>query len=384
MTNTTLAARLGLFLWVVMVLLIGREIAFEPTHRTVVDSYLLGANRWLDGISLYSGSHGFIYMPAFAVLFTPFTVLPDVVVALLWRICLVLTYFYALSQLVKILIKQSDQYWQWFGLVSLIALPIAFSGLRNGQMNVLLSAVMVIATAWLIQERWTASSVLLALIMSLKPTFAVYFLLAVALYKPLWWRVPPVLLAFLSIPLLVGGIDYGIQQYINFYHMGQEAMTLGIEEPNWATFFNIMPQLFNVYVPESVQLLIKLPLALLTFWYCYRCKRFSDPITTGMVMLTLACCYHMLFNPRSVNTDYVILGSVLAFWFAAANGLWHDRVLALLVGLNALMVLEAYELSKLITPEHHSWINPVATLLFTGLVFWQLNTGKRFKTPLQS
>ena len=380
MIKTTFAARLGLFLWLIATVFIAWKVGFEPGKHTVVNSYLLGAQRWLEQINLYSGPHGFIYMPAFAVLFMPFTYLPEIMSDALWRILLLTTYLYALSQLVKVLIKTPEQFWQWFGLVSLIALPIAFSGLRNGQMNVLLSSVMVMVTAWLIQGRWNISALVLALVMSLKPTFAVFFLLAVALYRPLWWRVPPFLFVFLCIPFVAGGFEYGAQQYINFYHMSREAMDLGVESSNWATFFNIFPQVFGVFVSEPVQIVIKIPLALMTLWYCYRKMQVVDPVTAGLVMLTMAGCYHMLFNPRGVNTDFVILGSIMGFWFMASREIWQDKCLSWLVGMNAVMILGAYELSKLITPGHDSWVNPLAAALFTILVLWQFRISKAFKT----
>lgn len=379
--ETGWASRFGLFLWVVALLFIGWKVISEPGSHTVVHHYLSGGQRWIDRVDLYTGPHGFIYMPLFAVGFSLFTTISEFWTDFIWRVIQISVLFYSLFSLVRgiaVANQRGNQIWRWFGLVSLIALPIAFSGLRNGQMNVLLSAVMVLITAWLIEKRWVKAAMLLAFVISLKPTFAVFFLLVLALYKPLWWRVPPMVLGFLTIPLFAGGWDYGGQQYLNFIAMGKGAMELGMEEPNWATFFNIAPQLFDIYVPETIQLIIKLPLAILTLLICHRIIKTSDPITGAIYVLTFACCYHMLFNPRSVNTDYVIIGSVMAFWFACAVGLWKDKLLAWLVGINALIILLAYELSKLVTPDHHSWVNPLATLLFTCLIIWQVKKERRF------
>ena len=379
--QTGFTSRLGLFLWVVALLFMGWKVVSEPGSHTVVHHYLSGGHRWVDRADLYTGPHGFIYMPLFAVGFSLFTSLSEFWTDVIWRIIQISVLFYSFLSLVRVIAvgnQRENQIWHWFGLVSLIALPIAFSGLRNGQMNVVLSAVMVLLTAWVIEKRWMSAALLLAFVMSLKPTFAVFFLLVVALYKPLWWRTPPMLLGFLVIPAIVGGWDYGGQQYLNFIAMGKDAMELGMEEPNWATFFNIAPQLFDVYVPESIQLIVKLSLAVLTLLVCHKILKSSDSLTGAVYLLTFACCYHMLFNPRSVNTDYVIIGSVMAFWFACAVCLWKDRMLAWLVGINALTILMAYELSKLITPDHHSWVNPLATLIFTVLMMWQVKKDRRF------
>ena len=380
--NTHFAARLGLFLWVVAIVFIGWKSLFEPGSHTVVNSYVLGGERWAERIDLYSGPHGFIYMPLFAALFSPLTVLSELTVDLMWRALLVGGYFYGLYSLTKVLTdrnQQGERFWQWFGLVSLIALPIAFSGLRNGQMNVLLSAVMVLSTAWIIEARWNRLALTMALIIALKPTFAVFFLLAGALYRPLWWRLPLLTVLFLMVPPGIAGWQYGFDQYLNFIHMGDSAMALGMEEAVWATFFNIFPQLFGFFVTEPVQLAVKIPLALLTLLFCYRIAKNSDAVSAAVIMMTMACCYHMLFNPRSVNTDYVIIGSVMAFWLAAAACLWKEKVLVSMIAANALLILLAYEVSKLITPGHDSWMNPLATALFTVLVLWQIRSGKRFQ-----
>ena len=387
--NTTFPARSGLFLWLVAVVFIGWKAGFEPGAHTVVDAYWLGGERWAERVDLYSGPHGFIYMPLFAALFAQLTTLSEFAVNLLWRALLTGLLFYGLHSLTRVLTARNQQpelLWQWFGLVSLVALPIAFSGLRNGQMNVWLSAVMVLGTAWIIEERWNRLAVVMAFIMALKPTFAVFFLLAGALYRPLWWRLPPLTGLFLLIPFAIAGWQYGSQQYLNFIHMSERAMDLGMAEAGWATFFNIFPQLFGFYIPEPAQLAVKIPLAAVTLFICYRVAQKSEPVTAALVMLTLACCYHMLFNPRSVNTDYVIIGSAMAFWVATAACLWKDKMLVWLVAVNALLILLAYELSKLITPEHSSWMNPLATTFFTLLVLWQISRGRRFllqEAPLQ-
>lgn len=379
--DITFPARIGLFLWLVALIFISWKALVEPGTNTVVYHYLAGGERWLAREDLYNGPHGFIYMPLFAWFFSCFAQLPALAVDIIWRLAQVGLLFYALYSIGRVICEENHQrekLWQWFGLMSLVAVPIAFSGLRNGQMNVILSAAMVLVTSQLIEQRWNLAALVLALVMSLKPTFAVFFLLAVALYRPLWWRVIPMMVVFLALPLLFGGMDYGIAQYHNFIDMGRSAMKLGMMEPNWATFFNIAPQVFDFYVPDSVQLAVKIPLASLTLWLCWVILRNSDKATGAVFMLSLACCYHMLFNPRSVNTDYIILGSAIAVWFACAICFWKEKTLAWLTGLNGLLILEAYEISLLITPDHHSWVNPVAALLFTIFVVWQFRQQRRF------
>ena len=375
------AALFGLFLWGLALALVIAKVFLEPGEHTVVDSYLLGAERWLDRDKLYSGPGGFIYTPTFALLFVPFTCLPELITDLLWRLLLIGLYFWGSIRLIRHFYRYSNRnLLNWMGFYSLIAVPIAFSGFRNGQMNVFLIAVMLLVVCQVIEKKWTSAALLLALTMSLKPTFIVFFLLVTSLFKPLWLRVPPLLLTLLLLPLIFGGVDYGIAQYNNFVEMADSAMDRGISTPTWASLFNIPKQLIDYSVPVSLQTVIKLLVALLTWSACaYAVVRHGTK--NGMIyLLSLAVCYHLMFNPRSVNTDYILLGTMVAFWFTAAIHFWQDKRLAWQSGLIALGVLFAFDISRTLVPGTTSWVNPIMALLFSGLILWQLKN-KRVLTP---
>lgn len=382
-TSLSKASIIGLGLWFLALLLIFIKVALEPAgEHTVVDSYLLGAERWIDRVKLYSGPGGFIYSPTFALLFTPLTKIPLFWADLIWRLFIMVFYFMACSRLINHFIEYGRKsFLQWLGMFSLIAVPIAFSGFRNGQMNVVIISSMVMISCLLIEKRWNSASLLLALIMSLKPTFIVFFLLSSSLFRPLWIRVPLMLAGFAALPVLFGGWDYGIAQYYNYVEMMESAAHLGLSTPKWASFFNIFMQVIHVQVPHDAQTIIKVILAALTWVTCfYAIVRHGTK--TGLVyLLTLAACYHLLFNPRSVNTDYIILGTMTAFWFTSALYLWQDKQLAWVIGLISAGVLFAFDISRLTIPGTSSWFNPLMGFFFLVLVLWQLFQKKRAFAP---
>lgn len=383
--TTTKAEKFGLFLWLLAFVLIFAKVLFEPGSHSVVDSYLLGAERWNQKVALYSGPGGFIYTPLFALLFTPFSHLSESLTDFIWRMFIMGLYLYALCQLVVLFRgKIDEQLPKWLGLMSIIAVPIAFSGFRNGQVNVILTSVMVLAICQIAEKRWSQAAILLALVMSLKPTFIVFFLLASTLFRPFWWRVPLFTLVFLSLPLLAAGWshdwNYGWQQYLNFIEMARSAMDHGLDSPNFACLFNLPPQLWGGFVPHDLQTIIKVILAGGTWLLCWYALKQLDKKSALVYLLTLASCYHLLFNPRSVNTDYIILGTVLTVWFASAIYLWHSKALAWAIGLLSLGVLQAFDISRLLVPGSTSWVNPLMGLLFAVLVIVQLSHKRAF-TP---
>ncbi|MGI9280601.1 MAG: glycosyltransferase family 87 protein [Endozoicomonas sp.] len=373
------AALFGVFLWGLAIILIFAKVALEPGQHTVLDSYLLGAERWIDRVKLYSGPGGFIYTPTFAVLFVPATKLPVFLADLLWRLFIIGLYAWASLRLLSHFQEYSrEKLFNWFGLFSLIAVPIAFSGFRNGQMNVVLIAAMMLVISQIIEKRWNSAALVLALIMSLKPTFIVFFLLVITLFRPFWLRVPLMLLAFLALPLVFGGLDYGLEQYNNFLEMADSAVERGITTPTWASFFNIPMQLIHYSVPESLQNIIKIILAAMT-WAVSFYAIVRHGTKNGLIyLLSFAACYHVMFNPRSVNTDYIILGSILAFWFTAAAYLWQDRALAWITGLISLGVLFAFDISRTLVTDATSWFNPLMAAVFTGVLIWQLSRKRVF------
>ncbi|WP_252179197.1 glycosyltransferase family 87 protein [Endozoicomonas sp. 4G] len=372
------AALFGVFLWGLAVILIFVKVVLEPGHHTVLDSYLLGAERWIDRVKLYSGPGGFIYTPTFAVLFVPVTKLPVFLADLLWRLFTIGLYAWASLRLLKHFQEYSGEtLFNRFGLFSLIAVPLAFSGFRNGQFNVVLIAAMMLVVSQIIEQRWNSAALILAFIMSLKPTFIVFFLLATTLFRPLWLRVPVMLLAFLSLPLMFG-LDYGVEQYKHFLEMAHSAVDLGVTTPNWASFFNIPAQLFNVSVPESLQNIIKVMLAAITWAACFYAIVRHGTKNGLIYLLSFAACYHVMFNPRSVNTDYIILGTTLAFWFATAAFQWRDKTLTWTTGLIALGVLFAFDISRTLVTGATSWFNPLMATVFTGVLIWQLSRKRVF------
>ena len=153
--NTTAFEKLGLFLWLLAFVLIFAKVVLEPGVHSVVDSYLLGGQRWADRVTLYSGPGGFIYTPLFALLFTPFLHISEAMTDLIWRLFIIILYLYALTCLINMVNHRSPgTLGKWLGMMSVIAVPIAFSGFRNGQVNVILTSVMVLVICQIAEKRW--------------------------------------------------------------------------------------------------------------------------------------------------------------------------------------------------------------------------------------
>ncbi|MDP0563031.1 MAG: glycosyltransferase family 87 protein [Candidatus Endonucleobacter sp. (ex Gigantidas childressi)] len=372
---------IGLSLWPISILAVfASYLTLLTGEHTVIDSYLLGGELWKNRLPLYSGPGGFIYSPLFAFLFSPLTYLPMYVVDLLWRAISISFYFLSIIFFLKHISQNSEKkLLEWVGIFSLIAVPIAFSGFRNGQMNVILTASMMMISHLLVQQRWHASALLLALIVCLKPTFIVFFLLATSLFRPLWPWILFYLTLFITLPFYFTGFNYSYQQYYNYINMIESAIDLGINTPKWASFFNIPMQIFHIQVDHHTQVIVKSLLAFATWLSCRYAVKHFDPLTAVIYIFSFAGTYHLLFNPRSVNTDYIILGTIMATWFTAALYIWHDKRLTIMIGILSVGVLFALDLSRLLVPTSTSWVNPLMALFFVAILIVNQKNKRTFQ-----
>ena len=160
----------------------------------------------------------------------------------------------------------------------------------------------------------------------------------------------------------------------------ESAVYLGVSTPKWASLFNIPMQLFHISVDHSLQVIIKLLLALATWLACLYAHKKLDRLTAVIYLFSFSGTYHLLFNPRSVNTDYIILGTIMAVWFTAALYIWRDRCLAITVGLISMGVLFALDISRLLVPDSTSWVNPLMACIFAVVLVINLKNNRSFQT----
>ena len=199
----------------------------------------------------------------------------------------------------------------------------------------------------------------------IKPTFIVFYLLAGALHRPMYWRLPLGLLAAFVVPMFFAGSGYVIDQHLGFIQTLDAAVHLGVHKADWASFFGIFPQVSGVFVPEKIQMAVRLILAPVTLWLAWYAKKHYKPEMAAYYMYALPACYLMLFNPRNENNDYAVLSAAIGFWLAAASHRYNSGVLKGFSWFILLGIIGSYEISVRLTPGMDAWVSPVAGTLFT-------------------
>lgn len=365
--------KITFFLWliyaVVMIFVVGH-------HRTVSINYWIAANQWIAEQPLYSqGGAGFIYLPQSAILYALLTPFSFDRSEELWRLLSLGIFIWGLYKISELISApkgqqfppKGDKFTSAFLVLTLIAIPLCFDSIRNGQAHLIDTGLMMLATYSIGKQHWQQAAFLMVLAFFIKPTAIVFlllvmgvFFLELGLYCLLW------LSAFMFLPFLTASASYVISQYQGCFTMLLKAATLGHSQ-DWAQFFNLIAQT-GWEMPHSLQNVIRISAALLVLVGGYVIKNKYDLADIALWLLMLAMVYLMLFNPRTENNDYMMLAPVLGYCIVACiqNKKIFSLVFLILITFG---LVDCFYLSNLI-PGHRNWAAPsMAVVLFGYLIF---------------
>ncbi len=344
-------------------------IFFTGHLRTVSINYWLAANHWLAEQPLYNHSGiGFIYFPQSAILYTLLTPFTFEKSEALWRVLSLSIFIWGLFR-VSELISNLTQYElkKSFLISTLIAIPLCFDSLRNGQAHLLVTGLLALASYAISKKNWKQTAFLISLACFIKPTAVVYLLLVTGIFfAELGLYVFAWIAIFAFLPFLTASKSYVVSQYLSCAIMLTHAADLG-QPRDWAQIFNLISQ-SGWDISYFFQNMIRVSLALVTLWMAYFIKNQNNLTTTALWLLMLAMMYLMLFNPRTENNDYMMLTPVLSYCMIEVV---HNKKI---FGIGFLLLLtfgfvDCFYISNLITG-NHNWAAPLmAVILLFYLVF---------------
>lgn len=356
--------------WTIYMLVVCATVLVEEGARSVTQHYARAAQNWLAQKDLYTfDGRGFLYFPQAAMLYAPWLKVPQVPRELLWR-CMTIGLFAAgLERFCRLVLKQEAG--RLFAWVSLVSMPLAWSCGRNGQTTLALAGALLLAIASLSRGQLWRSAALITLAAAFKPLGAVVGLLACCARRGLWYRLAAMLLLAAGLPFLFAEPRYAVAQYEACFSMLAAAMQLGTSRP-WAQFFGLTGTA-GLWIAPELQLALRMLAAAGMGLLIRRFSRRLPPDRAAYYLYALSMLYLLLFNPRTENNSYAMLGPALGvalFEAAQARGSSARAVVLALVGLGA---LGSYELGRLLHPGARPiWLAPAMALVFTADVLWRL------------
>ena len=373
-------------LWLAVVLAVCVRVGLRPAHQSVYTvDYAPAGRQWLHGREVYRAARHFVYSPLTAAAMAPFGVLPDRLGNIVWR----LFYVGAFLGVATAWLRRERAGPAAMAAAFLLMLPLCAGNVNNGQINML---VFVLAAGGVLAargERWNVAALLLAAAGFVKIyPLAVGLLLAALFPRQLLWRLGLALAGLFALSLVLQRPAYAWGEYHSWFTVlgGDNRLDTDIYE-SWRDF-GFLLRASGVPLSDGAYRVMEAAsgVALAVFlWAGQRWGRWErERLLTGV--LYLGCAWMLLFGPATEAATYVLLAlpvsaALVAAWKADGRARW-----ALLAAYVLLLVTD------LVGSWFHGWTHhlytraqqPVAALIFAGVVVWWLCAAGKTAVPMAS
>jgi hypothetical protein len=360
---------LGWFVWLIFALVITVIVARHPTVKAVSNGGRVAALHFLHGEPMYvPGRDGWIYPVQSAVVYLPFALLPRTLFEVVVRLVGIGLLARGTWRLAGLAGRRPGWGRDLFLFLTALILPVAAGSARNGQMNLPIAAMFLLAALDAHERRWNFAAFWLTLSLACKPISIVIVLLLGVLHRPLWWRLAVGLVILAVLPLLHPDWHYALAQYRAGLAKIIEAANPG--DDLFCDLAGIIGQ-FNVAAPPALLTAVRALAAVATLalsWLALR--RFDRRIATAAVY-GLGTAYLMVFNPRTEGNTYVILAPAMALFAGWAIAQNHRSLIgwALIVGCLLLAFGHVFQPGG-----HDHVVRPTVALAFLLWLAWGITT----------
>lgn len=360
------ALRWALLVWALnLAVLLALTLGQGPERQSVMRHYRTASASWLAGEPLYGEGreHGFLYLPAFAVLHAPFALLPFAGGVALWRLSSLALLAWGLWRLSRAFAAERPA--TFFLVATLLAL--GWSAARHGQSTLPMAGAILAAAGALAERRLTHAALWCALAVALKPIALVPALLAAACWRGVAPRMALALLAVGLLPFLAQSPAYVAAQWQGFARMIASA-----DVPlDRARFLDVPGALasLGLDLPRGAALALRLLGALAALGaLAYARRRVAAPVA-ALLFYVVACVYLLAFNPRTEHNTYALLAPALGLFCAWAVLEGRRRAAALYVVLSAWLWLD-HALTFALTGSAQVWTKPLGLLVCATAFAW--------------
>jgi len=373
-TDTGTWAKAGVAVWIGLLLALTIVTFAAPDRQSVLGYYRLGSAGFWAGTPIYTPatSFGFMYLPTFAVAFTPFELFGERPGEALWRLVSAGLLTWSLWRCARRTAPPGRAF-EAFGLALLVAAMGSAAALQNGQSTTLLTAASLLAfeAAWERRPLEAAAWATLALIA--KPLAIVAWLL-VGATRP---RTIPWLILLTGLAI---ALPYAVRPapYVNSLYSDFGALMMNISPETNAPWndFRAPFGVVGLRIAPAAAYAIRALAALATLATVWGLSRAADPYRAVIAAAALACAYMLLFNPRTELNSYVMMAASfgLAAGVLLARG---DRRGGLWLAVPCI----ALGLPELATKTFNPWLDPLVQGVGLGALLFQLNGPRSRQRP---
>ena len=290
-------------------------------------SYLLSSQALLYGTNPYDTTSPFpyLYPPTFAFLLIPFSVVPTIVLQIVWFWINVFLLIYLIRFLIFDL---SSVYQHHTGLFYFVFISVLFNiiqnNLLNAQVNILILFFCFLFWKLYREGNKTWGSFILALAISIKivPAFLILYLIFRKDYKQIMFSIGFVIL-FLILPIMVTGLKL-FEIYNNYFHILYSKSNITDQNIAQREMFFSITAAFRYFVPQLGHLISNvfsiLIIVLLYIVFEIFLKRKATRNDTNAV-LGIYLVGIILLSPISETHHLIFLLPIFLIIF---TDLWHN------------------------------------------------------------
>jgi hypothetical protein len=248
----------------------------------------------------------------------------------------------------------------------LLAVPASLASLNNGQTNLLLSAVVVLAALALRNEKWDLAGFLLTSALVLKPISLAPWLLTFVIFKPARRALLLGMLGALAIGFMHPDIKYAWGQNMSFLEKLVRCYTP--ENLRVSDLFGAL-QKMGVTASPGLEKGIRAAASLAALGFVWWRRDRAGYLGGSWAIWVASGLILTIFNPRVETNSYVIISPLLAFasvsyWGGAKGERWKGVILAI-----ACIGLMCDGMGKPIYLATDVWLKPLIVLVVSPLLF---------------
>jgi len=359
-------------------------LLLHPDRTGVVPNYRNASTHWWDSQNIYEpGTHGFLYCPTFAVLFTLFNLVqPAVLGEIVWRLFGFGLFGWSLWRIAGALQAQNSQLGAMpaaFLVMVSLAVPASLASLNNGQTNLSLSASIVLTAFALRDKKWPLAGIFLTIALILKPISLGPWLLTFAVFRWVRGFLLAGLLGALALGFLHPDLTYAWNQWAEFSNKLLRSYTP--ENLRVSDIFGIL-QKANVPTPFHIDTITRCLASFAALWFCWWKYRRGQIPRASWALWVGSCIILTVFNPRAETNSYVLISPLLAYVACiqllnpAGNKLAGWILAAACIG------LMCDGMGKTIYLVTDVWLKPLIVLVVSPLLLrvpeeWKVESGRR-------
>ena len=366
--------------WIVPLTVISLGVLRLPGQRSLDPIYRWAIEAWQAHKPLYTDSEGFIYLPTFIPIYSPFAGMPVPLGEIVWRAVAVAGIGHALGSLMALVPRLRSP--RGFLMLSIACLTVSLGALQMGQANAWIAMSLFQAAAALGRGRNWRAAAWLSLGFAIKPIVLAAMGLAVLRWPRAVLPLVVMTAGWILAPFLTAPTAYFLDQYVASLRtiLGSCAT---VTEHRFADFNGVFRSVGVAIEPRwsnGVSMAAGLSLGCITVAWG---RRFTQD-RSALQWLNVSCCYLLLFNPMTEANSYCMLGvpaALLAWeWLGRGEDSSEPRQTAYLaagwVSIAVLLLMgSASELARLwLGNSLDLWFFPCCALAFGATVMYRMVT----------